>query len=85
MRAHAYSKILSEVPLRQPEDGHYRPKHVVVHYIVIKYTSCNTVVFDYIPFSKFSKLCTVTNVQFEVGKFVVLKHESIRCVVDRAS
>jgi len=30
-----------------------RPKHVVVHYIVIKYTSCDTVVFDYIQFSKF--------------------------------
>jgi len=53
MRAHAYSKILSEVRLRQPEDGHYRPKHVVVHYVVIKYTSCDTVVFDYMPFSKF--------------------------------
>ena len=53
MRARAYSKFLSEVPLRQPEDGQYRPKHVVVHYIVIKYTSCDTVVFDYMPFSKF--------------------------------
>ena len=50
MRAHAYSKILSS--LRQPEDGQYRPKHVVVHYIVIKYTSCDTVVFNYIQFSK---------------------------------
>ena len=48
---HAYSKILSF--LRQLEDGQYRPKHVVVHYIVIKYTSCDTVVFDYIQFSKF--------------------------------
>jgi len=38
---------------RAPEDGQYRPKHVVVHYIVIKYTSCETVVFDYIQFSKF--------------------------------
>jgi len=27
---------------------------VVVHYIVIKYTSCDTVVFDYIPFSVMS-------------------------------
>jgi len=44
--------VRSYVPLRQPEDGQYRPKHVVVHYIVIKYTSCDTVVFDYIPFSK---------------------------------
>jgi len=35
------------------ENGQYRPKHVVVHCIVIKYTSCDTVVFDYIPFSKF--------------------------------
>ena len=35
------------------EDGQYRPKHVVVHYIVIKYTSCDTIVFDYLPFSKF--------------------------------
>jgi len=41
------------VPLRQPEDGQYRPKHVVIHYIVIIYTSCDTVVFDYIQFSKF--------------------------------
>jgi len=41
------------VPLRQPENGQYRPKHVVVHYIVIEYTSCDTVVFDYIQFSKF--------------------------------
>ena len=53
MRAHVYSKILSEVPLRQREDGQYRPKHVVVHYIFIKYTSCDTAVFDYVPFSKF--------------------------------
>ena len=53
MRAHAYSKILSEVPLRQPEHGQYRPKHVV-HYIVIKYTSCDTVVFDYTPFPMMS-------------------------------
>ena len=53
VRAHAYSNILSEVPLRQTEDGQYRPKHVAVHYIVIKYTSCDTVVFDYVPFSKF--------------------------------
>jgi len=37
----------------QPEDGQYRPKHVVVRYIVIKYTPCDTVVFDYIQFSKF--------------------------------
>ena len=37
VRARAYSKILSEVPLRQPEHGQYRPKHVV-HYTVIKYT-----------------------------------------------
>ena len=45
--------VRSKVPLRQPEDGQYRPKHVVVHYIAIKYTSCDTVVFDYVPFSKF--------------------------------
>jgi len=45
--------VRSEVPLRQPEDGQYRPKHVVVHYTVIKYTSCDTVVFHYIQFSKF--------------------------------
>jgi len=37
--------------IREPEDGQYRPKHVVVHYIVIKYTSCDTAVFDYIQFS----------------------------------
>ena len=36
--------------LRQAEGGQYRPKHVVVHYIVIKCTSCDTVVFDYIQF-----------------------------------
>jgi len=42
--------IVGGVP-RQPEDGHYRSKHVVFHYIVIKYTSCDTVVFDYLPFS----------------------------------
>jgi len=29
------------------------PKHVAVHYIAIKYTSCDTVVFDCIQFSKF--------------------------------
>jgi len=44
--------VRSQVPLRQPEDGQYRPKHVVVRYIVIKYTSCDTVVFHYIQFSK---------------------------------
>jgi len=33
----AYSKILSQVSLRQPEDGQYGPKHVVVH-LAIKYT-----------------------------------------------
>ena len=27
---------------------------VAVHYIDIKYTSCDTVVFDYIQFSKFN-------------------------------
>ena len=43
----------NKILLRQPEEGQYRPKHVVVHYIVIKYTSCDTVVCDYIPFSKF--------------------------------
>jgi len=53
VRAHAYSNILSEVPLRQTEDGQYRPKHVAVHYIVIKYTSCDTDLFHYITFSKF--------------------------------
>jgi len=45
--------VRSYVPLRQPEDGQYRPKHVVVHYIVIKYTSCDTILFDYIQFSNF--------------------------------
>ena len=44
--------VRSQVPLRQPEDGQYRPKHVAVHYTAIKYTSCDTVVFDYIKFSK---------------------------------
>jgi len=44
--------VRSQVPLRQPEDGLYRLKHVVVHYIVTKYTSCDTVVFDYTQFSK---------------------------------
>ena len=28
--------------------GQYRPKHVVVHYIVIKYTSCDTVATTYL-------------------------------------
>jgi len=48
---YAYSKILSspKTTLKWP----VQPKHVVVHYIVIKYTSCDTVVFDYIQFSKF--------------------------------
>ena len=45
--------VRSEVPLRQPEDGQYMPKHVVVHNRVIKYTPCNTAVFDCIQFSKF--------------------------------
>jgi len=35
------------------------PKHVVVHYIVIKYTSCDTVVFDYIQFSNLHPLCII--------------------------
>ena len=35
------------------EDDKIVSKHVVAHYIVIKYTSCDTVVFDYILFSKF--------------------------------
>jgi len=42
-----YSKILSS-----PAVGQYRPKHVVVHYIVIKYISYDTVVFDYTQLSK---------------------------------
>jgi len=45
--------VRSEVPLRQPEDGQYMPKYVVVHYTVIKYTPCDKVLFDYIQFSKF--------------------------------
>ena len=45
--------VRSLVPLRQPEDGQCRPKHVVVHFIVIKYTACDTDVFDCISFSKF--------------------------------
>jgi len=45
--------VRSYVPLRQPEDGQYMPKHVVVYYIVIKYATCDTIVFDYIQFSKF--------------------------------
>jgi len=44
--------VRSQVPLRQPEDDQYRPKHVVVDYIVIKYTACDTVAFDYIQFFK---------------------------------
>ena len=50
---YAYSKILNQFSWRQPEGGQYKPKHVVVHYIVIKYTSCDTVVLDYIQFSNF--------------------------------
>ena len=60
MSAHAYSKILNEVLLRQPEDGQYRSKHVVVHYKVIKYTSCDTVVFDCIPFPSFTHTTGMT-------------------------
>ena len=60
---HACSKILSKIlqdlqDLRQPEDGQYRPKHVAAHYIVIKYTLSDMVVFDYIPFSKFHTYTT---------------------------
>ena len=51
------------MPLRQPEDGQYRPKHVVVHYIVVKYTSCDTVVFDYLPFSEAVHLKKLTAAQ----------------------
>ena len=47
----AYSKILSSP--RQPEDGQHRLKHVVVHYIRSLNTPHVTVVFYYIPFSKF--------------------------------
>jgi hypothetical protein len=42
----------THVPLTQPEDGQYRPKHVAVHYIVVNYTTCGRVLFDYVPFSK---------------------------------
>ena len=50
VQAHAYIKILS--PLRQHVDGKQGPKHVAIHYIVIKYTTCNTIVFDCLPFSQ---------------------------------
>jgi len=65
IRAEACSSSISSIMLRCGGGGlewpwvrdslayvQYRPKHVVVHYIVIKYTSCDTVVFDYIQFSK---------------------------------
>ena len=52
VRAHAYTKILSEVPLRQPEDGQYMPKHVVFFIIQSFNTPHVTQVFDYVPFSK---------------------------------
>ena len=53
--------VRSYVPLRQPEDGQYRPKHVVVHYIVIKYTSCDTIVFDCIQFPSFTHTTGMTH------------------------
>jgi len=56
------------VPLRQPEDGQYRPEHAVGHYIVIKYTSCDTVVFDYIQFSKFQIFVLSLSSGSEPGK-----------------
>jgi len=40
-----YSKFLSSP--RQPDDGHHRPKLVVVQCIVIKLHHSDTVVFDY--------------------------------------
>jgi len=52
--------VRSQVPLRQPEDGQYRPKHVVVHYIVIKHTSRDTTVFDYIQFSKWREIYSLS-------------------------
>ena len=38
-------------PSRQLDDGHHRPKHVVVQCIVIKLHPSDTVVFDYPQFS----------------------------------
>ena len=35
------------------EDGQYKSKRVVVHCIVIKYASCDTVVFEYLSLTKF--------------------------------
>ena len=46
MRAIAYCKFLN-FPPRQPDDGHHRPKHVVVQYIVIKLHLDDIIVFDY--------------------------------------
>jgi len=40
--------------------GHFRPKHVVVH-LVIKYTSCDTVVFDYTQFPSFTHTTGMTH------------------------
>ena len=77
MGAHAYSKILSEVPLRQREDGQYRPKHVVVHHIIIKYTSCDTAVFDYIPFPRLLLFLHARFVNQHTRKDVALCHQKV--------
>jgi len=59
MHAHARSK--------------YRPKHVVVHYIVIKYTTCDTVLFDYI---QFFKLYQLPNDMSTEDNFILRKDEA---------
>ena len=56
----AYSKILSQFSGGQPEDGQYGPKYVVTHFR-IKYTSCDTVVFDYIHFPSFTHTTGMTH------------------------
>jgi len=50
---------------------------VLVHYIVIKYTSCDTVVFDYIPFSKLSISCCWDRRERDIGKKLLKEIKNI--------
>ena len=47
------NSFLNNVSFCGVEDGQYKSKRVVVHCIVIKYASCDTVVFEYLPLTKF--------------------------------
>ena len=46
---------VNKVSFYDVEDGQYMPKYVVVLRIVIKYTLCDTVMFNWIIFAKFHK------------------------------